>query len=49
MELALTERASVLLHRLTAAHFDELRTLEPALTRALGRLRDHDIKARQDV
>ena len=35
MELALTERATVLLHRLTAAHLDELKALEPALKRAM--------------
>ncbi len=40
MELALTEQASVLLHRLTAAHLNELKTLEPALRRALERLHD---------
>lgn len=38
MELALTAKAEALLHRLTAAHLGELRTLEPALARALGRL-----------
>jgi DNA-binding MarR family transcriptional regulator len=38
MELVLTEQASVLLHRLTAAHLNELKTLEPALRRALERL-----------
>jgi len=38
MELALTPKAKALLDRLTAAHLDELKTLEPALTRALGRL-----------
>lgn len=38
VELALTERASVLLHQLTAAHLNELKTLEPALQRALERL-----------
>ncbi len=49
MELALTEKASVLLRRLTAAHLDELKTLEPALKRALGRLPDPVIEARQRV
>jgi DNA-binding MarR family transcriptional regulator len=34
-ELAPTEAASDLLHRLTAAHLKELKTLEPALVRAL--------------
>lgn len=38
VELALTPKAKNLLHRLTAAHLEELKTLEPALTRALGRL-----------
>ena len=38
VELALTERAAVLLHQLTAAHLNELATLEPALRRALERL-----------
>jgi DNA-binding MarR family transcriptional regulator len=38
MELTLTPKASVLLGHLTAAHMEELRTLEPALTRALWRL-----------
>ena len=38
-ELTLTETASELLRRLTAAHFEELKTLEPALTRALGKHR----------
>ncbi|MGY2049801.1 MarR family winged helix-turn-helix transcriptional regulator [Methylobacterium sp. JK268] len=38
MELALTPRAEALLARLSAAHLEELRTLEPALIRALGRL-----------
>jgi DNA-binding MarR family transcriptional regulator len=40
MELALTDKAAKLLRRLAAAHLAELKTLEPALTRALGRLRD---------
>ena len=40
-ELALTAKASVLLRRLTAAHLDELRALEPALNRALARLHGH--------
>ena len=38
MELGLTETAAALLHRLTAAHLDELENLEPALARALGKL-----------
>ena len=38
MELALTPKARTLLDRLTVAHLEELRTLEPALARALGRL-----------
>ncbi len=38
VELAPTPRAETLLHRLTGSHLEELRTLEPALTRALGRL-----------
>jgi DNA-binding MarR family transcriptional regulator len=38
MELALTPKAEALLRRLTAVHLEELRTLEPALARALGRL-----------
>jgi DNA-binding MarR family transcriptional regulator len=38
VELTLTPKAEDLLHRLTAAHLEELKTLEPALTRALGRL-----------
>ena len=49
MELALTEKASVLLHRLTAAHLDELKTLEPALKRALGKLQGPGVEARQSV
>jgi DNA-binding MarR family transcriptional regulator len=40
-ELALTEAASDLLHRLTAAHLRELKTLEPALMRALDEQRRH--------
>ena len=40
-ELALTEKASILLHRLTAAHLNELKMLEPALKRALGKLHGH--------
>lgn len=36
MELALTPEAEALLHRLTAAHLEELRSLEPALVRALA-------------
>ena len=38
VELTLTPKAADLLRQLTAAHLDELRTLEPALMRALGRL-----------
>ena len=38
VELALTLKAKTLLHRLTPAHLEELKTLEPALTRALGKL-----------
>ncbi|MGA0603100.1 MarR family winged helix-turn-helix transcriptional regulator [Caulobacter sp. KR2-114] len=38
IELSLTGRAEALLLRLTAVHLEELRTLEPALARALGRL-----------
>ena len=38
-KLILTGQASVLLRRLTAAHLEELKTLEPALTRALGKHR----------
>lgn len=45
VELALTEKAAELLRRLTTAHLHELRTLEPALTRALGRIRDGDGQA----
>lgn len=37
-ELALTPKAEAILRRLTVAHLDELRVLEPALMRALGRL-----------
>ncbi len=40
MELALTPEAEALLHRLTSAHLEELRSLEPALVRALGLGRD---------
>lgn len=40
MELTLTEKAFVLLDRLTAVHLEELKTLEPALQRAVTRLRD---------
>lgn len=39
MHLTITARAAVLLRHLTAAHLKELRVLEPALVRALGRLR----------
>jgi DNA-binding MarR family transcriptional regulator len=38
VELFLTERAEALLQRLTAAHLQELLTLEPTLAKALGRL-----------
>ena len=38
VELMLTPKAEDLLRRLTVAHLEELKTLEPALTRALGRL-----------
>jgi DNA-binding MarR family transcriptional regulator len=38
MELAITPKAEILLSQLTAAHLEELRTMEPALIRALGRL-----------
>jgi DNA-binding MarR family transcriptional regulator len=38
VELSLTPKADGLLQQLTAAHLEELKTLEPALTRALGRL-----------
>lgn len=38
VELTITTKADRLLRRLTAAHLRELETLEPALTRALGRL-----------
>jgi DNA-binding MarR family transcriptional regulator len=38
MELALAPKAWALLQQLTAAHVEELRTLEPALAGALGRL-----------
>jgi DNA-binding MarR family transcriptional regulator len=37
-ELTLTPKAKTLLDRLTAAHLEELKTLEPALARALGKL-----------
>jgi DNA-binding MarR family transcriptional regulator len=37
-ELTLTPKARALLDRLTAAHLEELKTLEPALARALGKL-----------
>jgi DNA-binding MarR family transcriptional regulator len=39
VELSLTPKAEALLQQLTAAHVVELRTLEPALTRALARVR----------
>jgi DNA-binding MarR family transcriptional regulator len=38
VEVALTPAAEALLRRLTAAHLEEIGTLEPALARALGRL-----------
>lgn len=38
MELALTLQAESVLAELTAAHLEELRTMEPALVRALGKL-----------
>jgi DNA-binding MarR family transcriptional regulator len=38
VELVLTPKAEDLLQRLTAAHLEELKTLEPALTKALGRM-----------
>jgi len=37
-ELTLTASARALLDRLTPAHLEELKTLEPALARALGKL-----------
>lgn len=37
-ELSLTPKAEALLLQLTQAHLEELKVLEPALTRALGRL-----------
>lgn len=37
-ELTLTPRARTLLDRLTPAHLEELKTLEPTLARALGKL-----------
>jgi DNA-binding MarR family transcriptional regulator len=39
MELHLTAKSEMLLRHLTMAHLDELKTLEPALLRALGRLK----------
>ncbi len=36
MELTLTEKALVLLDRLTAVHLEELKILEPVLKRAVG-------------
>jgi DNA-binding MarR family transcriptional regulator len=38
VEIVLTPKAEDLLRQLTAAHLEELKTLEPALARALGRL-----------
>lgn len=40
MTFTLTENAQLLLRRLTAVHLHEFRTVEPVLTRALGRIRD---------
>ena len=48
VELSLTQAASALLHRLTAAHLKELRTLEPALKRALGKLGSRNTAHLQD-
>ncbi|MGE7415198.1 MarR family winged helix-turn-helix transcriptional regulator [Methylobacterium tarhaniae] len=39
LALTPTPKAEALLARLTAAHLEELRTLEPTLTKALGRMR----------
>ncbi|MDB5646003.1 helix-turn-helix domain-containing protein [Methylobacterium sp.] len=39
MALTLTPQAAALLQRLTTAHLEELTTLEPALARALDRMR----------
>jgi DNA-binding MarR family transcriptional regulator len=39
LELALTDKSALLLRHLTTAHLNELKTLEPALMRALGRLK----------
>ena len=41
-ELTLTEKAVVLLDRLTTVHLEELKTLEPALRHAVTRSRDED-------
>lgn len=38
VELALTPRAAELLRQLTAAHLEELKTLAPALAKAVGKL-----------
>jgi len=38
VELVLTTKADDLLRRLTTAHLEELKTLEPALAQAVGRL-----------
>lgn len=38
MELTLTSQAEFVLAELTTAHLEELRTMEPALVRALGKL-----------
>jgi DNA-binding MarR family transcriptional regulator len=40
LELVLTAKSELLLRHLTLAHLNELKTLEPALLRALGRLKD---------
>ena len=41
--LTLTENAELLLHKLTAAHLNEFKTVEPVLTLALRRIRDAQI------
>jgi DNA-binding MarR family transcriptional regulator len=40
MTLMLTQEAEVLLGELTEAHLKELKTMEPVLTLALGRVRN---------
>jgi DNA-binding MarR family transcriptional regulator len=40
-----TRKAEAMLQQLTAAHLEELRTLEPALTRALSRVRRRHVQA----